>query len=39
MSKIRLSELRLPLILVAEIILCLSFGDLVPTFIKTASSV
>ncbi len=37
MSKIRFSELRLPLILVAEIILCLSFGDLVPTFIKTAS--
>jgi Na+/H+-dicarboxylate symporter len=36
MSKIRLSELRLPLILVAEIILCLAFGDLVPTSLKTA---
>jgi len=36
MPKIRLSELRLPLILVAEIILCLAFGDLVPTSIKTA---
>ena len=36
MSTIRLSELRLPLILVAEIIICLLFGDLVPTSIKTA---
>lgn len=36
MSKVRLSELRLPFILVAEIILCLLFGDLVPTSLKTA---
>ncbi len=36
MSKIRLSDLKLPLILMAEIILCLAFGDLIPTPLKTA---
>ncbi len=36
MSKINLAELKLPLILVAEIILCLAFGDLIPTALKTA---
>ena len=36
MSKLHLTELKLPLILVAEIILCLAFGDLIPLTIKAA---
>lgn len=36
MSKMRFSDLRLPLILMAEIIFCLAFGDLVPVAIKSA---
>ncbi len=34
MSSLKLSELKLPLILVTEIILCLAFGDLIPTTVK-----
>lgn len=36
MSTLKLSDLKLPLILVAEIILCLAFGDLIPTPVKAA---